>query len=312
MLRAAVIGTGYLGKFHARKYAQLASCELVGVADIDERCGQAVAAECHTRYFRDYRELIGQVDAVSVAVPTSLHHQVASDFLRAGVHVLVEKPITACLNQAQEMIDLARSQNLVLQVGFLERFNAAFKQVDSLIKRPRFIESHRLADFKPRSIDINVIMDLMVHDLDIILTLVKSPLLDIAANGASVLSKSVDIAQARLTFADGCVANITASRISQKSKRKMRVFQEDSCICVDFQELRMSHFFKGNGEMFPGIPNIECSEQSYEDHDALKHEINDFLHCVSQSHKPRVSGEDGRRVLEVACRISEIISQSET
>lgn len=309
MLRTAVIGTGYLGKFHAQKYAQLDGCKLVGVADINEVSAMAVASECHTRYFKDYRELLGKVDAVSVAVPTSLHHQVTSDFLRAGVHVLVEKPITSCLNQAQDMIDLARSRNLILQVGFLERFNAAYNQIDPLINSPRFIESHRLAGFKPRSMDINVIMDLMVHDLDIILNLVESPLLDIAANGTKVLSNSVDIAQARLTFANGCVANITASRISQKNKRKMRIFQEDSCICVDFQKLKMSHFFKGNGEMFPGIPNIECSEQFYDDHDALKLEINDFLDCINQSQQPRVTGEDGRRVLEVACQISEIISQ---
>lgn len=310
MLRTAVIGTGYLGRFHAQKYAQLATSQLVGVADINEISGQAVAAQCNTRYHRDYRQLIGHVDAVSVVVPTSLHYQVASDFLKAGVHVLVEKPITSCLVQAQNLIDLARKQNLILQVGFLERFNAALNHIDPLIKRPRFIESHRLAGFKPRSMDINVIMDLMIHDLDIVLNLVSSPLEHIAANGTKVLSDSVDIAQARLTFTDGCVANITASRISQKPKRKMRIFQEDSCICVDFQELKMNHFFKGSGELYPGIPNIECLEQTYDDRDALKREICDFLCCVSQSDDPRVSGEDGRRVLEVACRISEIISES--
>ena len=311
MLKTAVIGTGYLGKFHAQKYSRLADCQLVGVADINESCGRSVAAECNTGYVPDYRELIDQVDAVSVVVPTSMHHQVACDFLRAGVHVLVEKPITSCLVQAQEMIELAKNKNLVLQVGFLERFNAALSQVTPLIKSPRFIESHRLAGFKPRSMDINVIMDLMIHDLDIVLNLVDSPLEQIVANGTKVLSDSVDIAQARLTFANGCVANITASRISQKTKRKMHIFQEDSCICVDFQDLKMNHFFKGNGELYPGIPNIECQEQRYDDRDALRLEIEDFLNCIRNSEHPRVSGEDGRRVLEVACRISEIISESQ-
>ena len=310
MLKTAVIGTGYLGKFHARKYAQLANSELVGVADISEACGRAVAAECNTCYYPDYRELLNRVDAVSVVVPTSLHHRVACDFLRAGVHVLVEKPITSCLIQAQEMVELARKQQVVLQVGFLERFNAALSQIDPLIKSPKFIESHRLAGFKPRSMDINVIMDLMVHDLDIVLNLVDSSLEQIVANGTKVLSDSVDIAQARLTFANGCVANITASRISQKTKRKMHIFQEDSCICVDFQDLKMNHFFKGSGELYPGIPNIECQEQRYDDRDALRLEIEDFLHCAQHSCNPRVSGEDGRRVLEVACRISEIISEN--
>lgn len=310
MLKTAVIGTGYLGKFHAQKYSQLVGSELVGVADINQACGRSVAAECNTRYFPDYRELIDQVDAVSVVVPTSMHHQVTCDFLRAGVHALVEKPITSCLVEAQEMIELATNRGLVLQVGFLERFNTALSQVRPLIKSPRFIESHRLAGFKPRSMDINVIMDLMMHDLDIVLSLVKSPLEQIAANGTKVLSNSVDIAQARLKFADGCVANMTASRISQKAKRKMHVFQEDSCICVDFQNLKINHFFKGNGELYPGIPNIECLEKCYDDQDALRLEIEDFLNCIENAEHPRVSGEDGRRVLEVACRISEIIAKS--
>ncbi|OED44470.1 UDP-N-acetyl-D-glucosamine dehydrogenase [Endozoicomonas sp. (ex Bugula neritina AB1)] len=310
MLRTAVIGTGYLGRFHAQKYAQLAGNQLIGVADINEDSGRTVAAECNTRYFKDYRQLIGLVDAVSVVVPTSLHSQVAGDFLKAGVHVLVEKPITSNLSQAETLVELARARGLVLQVGFLERFNAALGEIRSLIKKPKFIESHRLAGFKPRSMDINVVMDLMIHDLDIILNLVNSPLEHIAANGAKVISDSVDIAQARLTFEDGCVANITASRISQKSKRKMRVFQDCSCISVDFETLTMNHFHKGGGEQYPSIPNIECTEKQYEDSDALRREIEDFLSCVRLSEEPKVTGEDGRRVLEVACRISEIISES--
>ena len=312
MLKTAVIGTGYLGRFHAQKYAELADCQLVGVADINEDSGRAVAAECCTHYVKDYRQLIGQIDAVSVVVPTSLHYQVASECLKAGIHVLVEKPITSYLLQADELIALAQKKQRVFQVGFLERFNAALGDIRPLIKKPKFIESHRLAGFKPRSMDINVVMDLMIHDLDIILNLVDSPLQHIVANGANVLSDSVDIAQARLTFDDGCVANITASRISQKSKRKMRIFQDCSCISVDFQTLTMSHFHRGEEEQYPGIPNIECNETQYENSDALKLEVEDFLNCIRYSQTPKVTGEDGRRVLEVACRISEIIAEGQS
>ena len=242
MLRTAVVGTGYLGKFHAQKYALLPDCQLVGVADVNEDSGRFIARECATEFYADYQHLMGKVDAVSIAVPTTLHHQVSKDFLKAGVHVLVEKPITTSLDEADELVKLARKKDLVLQVGCLERFNEALSEVGPLLKEPRFIESHRLAGFKPRSMDINVVMDLMIHDLDIVLSLVNKPLIDVVANGTAVLSDSVDIAQARLTFSGGCVANITASRISQKTKRKMHIFQEQSCICIDFQALNLSHF----------------------------------------------------------------------
>lgn len=311
MIRTAVIGAGYLGKFHARKYAHLGSSELVGVADINESCGQSVATDCGTQYYRDYRALIGKVDAVSVVVPTTRHYEVASDFLNAGVHVLVEKPITSNVVQAEALIGLARRNNLVLQVGFLERFNAALGSVLSEVHQPRFIESHRLAAFKPRSMDVNVIMDLMIHDLDIILSLVDSPLVDIAANGTAVLCDSIDIAQARLTFENRCVANVTASRISQKAERKMRIFQDHGCICVDFQSLKVSCFAKGQGELYPGIPAIECQEQTFQDDDALKSEIEDFLHCINGSGQPRVSGEDGRNALALGHEISRIIAEGQ-
>ncbi len=306
MLRTAVVGTGYLGKFHAQKYASLASSHLVGVADIDQNCGRRVAQECGTQYFYNYRDLIGQIDAVSVVVPTVMHHQISSDFLRAGVHVLVEKPIAANLPQAQEMIELARQQNLVLQVGFLERYNAALGSISDKLTKPRFIESHRLASFKPRATDVNVIMDLMIHDLDIILNIVDSPLIDIAANGSAVLSDTIDIAQARLSFADGCVANLTASRISQESKRKMHIFQNAACICLDFQASRVSHFFKATEQA--NVPAIQCEERCFANSDALKMEIEDFLHCVAAASPPRASGEDGKKALNAANHISDIIA----
>ncbi|WP_067515410.1 Gfo/Idh/MocA family protein [Endozoicomonas ascidiicola] len=309
MLRTAVVGTGYLGKFHAEKYAHLPSSQLIGVADINEDCGQKVASQCNTRYFKNHQSLIGQVDAVSIVVPTSHHHAVTRDFLNAGIHVLVEKPIANSVSQAEEMIALAKKNQVILQVGFLERYNAALNSVTSKVSSPLFIESHRLSPFKPRSMDIDVIMDLMIHDLDIILNLVNSPLSDIAANGSSVLSNSVDIAQARLTFDSGCVANVTASRISQKSKRKMQIFQENSCICVDFQALKVSHFSKESQKYHSGIPEIQCSEQCYQGHDSLQSEIEDFLDCILESSSPKVSGEDGRDALQAAHRISNIIAR---
>lgn len=307
MLKTAVIGTGYLGSFHAHKYTQIPNCHLVGVVDTNPDNGRRVAQQCQTRYYPHHQALLGQVDAVSVVVPTAFHYEIVRDFLQAGSHVLVEKPMSQHVHQAQELAQIARAKKRVLQVGFLERFNAAFTAVAPLIKKPRFIESHRLTEFKQRAMNINVVMDLMIHDLDIVLELVRSPLAHIAANGAAVLSSSVDIAQTRLTFQCGCVANITASRISHKSKRKLRVFQEASCIYVDFQALKTSYFYKGQDELFPGIPRIECQEQSYSDDDALKKEIEDFIHCIHHSRRPRATGEEGRRALELAWQISRLI-----
>ncbi|AMO58632.1 UDP-N-acetyl-D-glucosamine dehydrogenase [Endozoicomonas montiporae] len=311
MLRTAVIGTGYLGRFHAQKYVQLPDNELIGVVDIDKERGGKVADECRTRFFVDYRELFGKVDAVSIAVPTCHHYQVALDCLQAGVHILIEKPICDNTEHSRRLVNLAREKSLIMQVGFLERFNPVLSDIRPMVQAPRFIESHRLAGFKPRSMDINVIMDIMIHDLDIVLDLVDSPISQIAANGASVLSRSVDIAQARLSFASGCVANITASRISENSKRKMRIFQQDACLSIDFQNFSVKQYFKGKGEQYPGVPSIEHKAFSYVDSDSLKREIADFIHCVRFRKTPRVCGESGHRALEVATRISDIIAGAE-
>ena len=312
MLRTAVIGTGYLGRFHAQKYAALPGNQLEGVVDIDPVRGKAVAEECNTAYFPDYHLLLQKVDAVSVVVPTSHHYPVARDFLEAGAHVLVEKPICDNLTHSLELVDLAKKKKRILQVGFLERFNPALSEVKPLVNNPVFIESHRLARFKPRSMDINVIMDLMIHDLDIILDLVDSPIVEIAANGACVLSSSLDIAQARITFGSGCVANVTASRISQECKRKMRVFQHNGCLSIDFQNLVMNHFYKGDGEMYPGIPTIENKAFNYSDGDSLKREIRDFLDCIQHGKQPKACGESGHRALEAAMRVSGIIAGAGT
>ncbi|HEX5055074.1 MAG TPA: Gfo/Idh/MocA family oxidoreductase [Gammaproteobacteria bacterium] len=308
-IRTAVIGVGYLGKYHAEKYARLEKSRLVAVVDTDARIAADVAARHGTRALTDYRELLGQVDAVSIVVPTSMHHAVAREFLQHGVHVLVEKPITQTVEEADELIALARKHRLVLQVGHLERFNAALLALDEIIREPRFIESHRLSPFKTRATDVNVILDLMIHDIDIILNLVKSELQDIDASGARVLSSTIDIANARLRFANGCIANVTASRISLKAERKMRIFQSNCYISVDFQNRILSRHAKGDGESAPGIPNIESRETIYENDDALQSEIAAFLAAIENNTPPLVSGEDGRRALQTATEITRLLKE---
>jgi predicted dehydrogenase len=308
-IRTAVVGVGYLGKYHAEKYARLDNSRLVAVVDTNATIAAEVAARHGTRALSDYRELLGQVDAVSIAVPTSLHYAVARDFLAHGAHVLLEKPITETIRQADELIELARRNNLILQIGHLERFNAALLALDDIIKEPRFIESHRLSPFKTRATDVNVILDLMIHDIDIILNLVKSELKDIDASGAKVLSSTIDIANARLRFANGCIANVTASRISLKAERKMRIFQSDCYISVDFQNRILSRHAKGDGESAPGVPNIESRETVYQNDDALKSEIVAFLSAVENRTPPLVSGEDGRRALQTATEITRLLKE---
>lgn len=310
MIRTAVVGVGYLGRFHAQKYALLPESELVAVADVDQEAASRVAAEVGTEAVSDFRELFGRVDAVSIVVPTQLHYEVARVFLEKGIHVLVEKPITATVAQADELVALARRQGKVLQVGHLERFNAAILALDSVLQAPLFIESHRLAPFNPRGADVNVVLDLMIHDLDIIQNLVRSPVAAIDADGVSVLTEEIDIANARIKFENGCVANVTASRVSVKPQRKMRVFQHDAYIGVDFQNRTLSIHRKGDTEMFPGIPEITSEETAFDNNDAIRAEIEAFLGAIANGTPPVVSGEDGRQALETAVRITELVSRS--
>lgn len=309
-IRVAVIGVGYLGKFHAAKYAQLPQAELIAVVDTDLVVAAEIATQYHCKAVTDYHEIIGQVDAVSIAVPTLFHYEIAKKFLEGGVHVLVEKPITTTVVEAQSLIDIAIKNNLVLQVGHLERFNAAIQALNQgTLQKPRFIESNRIAPFKMRSTDINVILDLMIHDIDIIQSIVSSPIKSLSASGSPVLSKEIDIANARVEFENGCVANVTASRISLKSERKMRIFQQDCYISIDFQNSSVMICRKGEKEMFPGIPEIITEESVFSDDDALRSEISAFLHAIQTGGKPIVSGDDGKRALETATHISELISR---
>jgi predicted dehydrogenase len=306
-IRTAVIGVGYLGRFHAQKYAALEAAELVAVVDPNPDAAANVAKECNTRAVSDYRELMGKVDAVSIVVPTQLHYQVAREFLENGIHVLLEKPITVTVAEADELIDIAKCNNLVLQVGHLERFNSAVLALNGVLNEPRFIESHRLSPFNPRGADVNVVLDLMIHDIDIIQNLVRSPISAIDAKGVSVLTDEDDIANARITFENGCVANVTASRVSMKPQRKMRIFQPDAYISIDFQDKILSVHRKGEKEMFPGIPEIISEESIFENSDAIMAEASAFLDAISNGTAPPVSGEDGREALKTAIQISELL-----
>jgi len=312
-LRAAVIGVGYLGRFHAQKYASLPDVELVGVVDAHPETAQRVAKELGVGAFTDYRELLdgGQVDLVSVASTTETHHAVARDCLAAGVHVLAEKPITVTVAQADELIALADAKKLVLQVGHLERFNPAWLAVRDKITRPVFIEAHRMAPFKARGIDVSVVLDLMIHDLDLILPLVASPVTDLRASGVSVLTDGIDIANARIEFANGCVANLTASRTSTASLRRLRVFQHHEYISIDFGDRRIG-ISKKREALVEGEEPIDTETFQQPPGDALMTEIIAFVAAAKNGTPPVVSGREGRDALAIALEIDHMIAARQT
>ena len=303
-IRTAVIGVGYLGQFHAEKYAAIPGSELVAVVDNNPARAEEIGGKLGVPAFADYRDILDKVDAVSIVVPTQYHFETARAFLERGVHVLLEKPITVTLDEADELIRIAAEQKAIFQVGHLERFNPVILALEGVVNKPGFIESVRIAPFKPRGTDVNVVLDLMIHDIDIIQHIVGSGVAQINSIGAPVFTDEEDIANARISFANGCIANVTASRISLKSERRMRIFQPDAYINVDFQNRKLAIFRKGSGEMFPGVPNVEVEEKSFEQCDALKSEIESFLDAVANGTPPRVTGEDGRRALETALKIN--------
>lgn len=308
-IRTAVIGVGYLGRFHAQKYAQLEGSTLVGVVDARESAREQVSGELGVGAFADHRELLGKVDAVSVVTQTPAHFDIARDFLEAGAHVLVEKPITETVEQARALITLAQRQGLVLQVGHLERFNAAVLAAEPYIRSPRFIECHRLAPYRERGTDVNVVLDLMIHDLDIVQTIVGSPVASLEAIGSPVFSDEIDIANARIRFENGCVANATASRVSLKTERKLRLFEDDAYLSIDLQQKILTLIRKRPEGAAPGQLPVNIEEQSYEQGDALKAEIESFLDCVRHGKTPVVTGEHGLRALETAIRITEQVQR---
>ncbi len=307
-LRAGVVGVGYLGRFHAQKYAVLGDCRLVGVADPDPATRARVAAEVGCEAYADWHEMLGKVDVVSIATPTPTHHEVTRAFLGAGAHVLVEKPITVTVAEAEDLIACAARAERVLQVGHLERFNAAVQAIGGVITRPRFIESHRLAPFRTRGTDVSVVLDLMIHDIDLIQSIVGAPLEAIDAVGSRVFSDDLDIANARLRFHGGCVANVTASRVSMKTERKIRVFQDDAYLSVDLQQKILTVIRRGDALAADGTPQVAIDERSYEQGDALKAEIEAFLHCARTGEPPLVGGAQGLAALETATRIAALVA----
>ena len=300
-IAAAVIGVGYLGKFHAEKYAASEKADLIAVADENFARASEVGSAVGAFALRDYRELFGRVQCVSIAVPTRIHHQVAKDFLNAGIDVLVEKPLAVSLDEAKDLVAVARSRNCILQVGHLERFNPAIRRLEGVIKEPKFVECHRLAPFVERGTDVDVVLDLMIHDIDVIASLVRSPVSRVEAVGVPVLTETPDIANARLVFANGCIANVTASRVSIKRERKVRFFQPDAYISIDYDQRRAQIIYKPA----PGAAWLDVRGENIEfkEGDALADEIDSFLDCVCMRTVPLVSGNDGLNALEIASLI---------
>ncbi len=295
-IKVGVVGVGHLGSKHAKIYKEIEICSLVGVCDIDKASLNEISQSLNIPGYVDYKELLGKVDAVSIATPTKLHYKIASDFLKHNVSVLVEKPFTNNLKEADSLIKIAKTNKLTLQVGHIERFNSAFSATLKLIKSPKFIECHRLSPFPNRSLDIGVVLDLMIHDIDIVLGLVNSTVKKVEAVGVPVLTKFEDIANARLTFKNGCVANLTASRVSDEIMRKVRIFQEDTYISLDYKDAKASVYKK------KGL-TIAKENLPIEKEQPLQKELESFLDCVITHKEPFVSGTTAREALSVALKI---------
>jgi predicted dehydrogenase len=309
-LQVGVVGVGYLGKFHAEKYARMDHVDLVGVVDIDPSKAENVAKKFNTKAYSTHQDLFGKADAVSIVAPTPDHYAIAKDCLEQNIDVLVEKPMTKTLEEADELIRFSESRGLILQVGHLERFNPAVVALQDVVKKPLFIESHRLSIYKERSTDVSVVLDLMIHDIDIILNLVKSEVDSIHAAGVPVISEHVDIANARLQFKNGCVANVTASRISIKNERKIRLFQKDSYVSVDFANQGIT-VIKQNDQIESGlIPGMDIKQLSFAKGDALNDELKSFVKAVKKRTTPEVTARMGRDALEIALDIMDQIKDA--
>ena len=309
MLKAAVIGVGYLGQFHAQKIAESKQAELVAVCDTDFERAKEIAEKYNTTAYDNYHAILDQVDCVNIVTPTRSHFNVSRDCLRKGIHTLIEKPITTTILEAEELICLANKHHCILQVGHLERFNNAVKAISPYITTPRFIESTRLAPFKLRGSDVNVILDLMIHDIDIIHSIINEDITDIRATGARAISDSIDIANARIEFKNGCIANVSASRISLHTERKLQIFCQEHYITADLNRKKITLHKKGNNEIHPGIQAIVKDTNRFEQGDALKEQIEAFLHSIQTRTPPLVTGEDGKHALLTAITITRLIEQ---
>ncbi len=306
-VRTAVIGVGHQGKWHAEKFAALEASELVAVVDKDtDRC-KVLAAELDAKPVSDFKDLIGEVDAVSIASPTRSHFDIASALLENDIHVLVEKPITTTLEEAQALVDLAEGRGLVLQVGHLERFNPAVMGLADFLQEPQFIESNRIAPYKPRSTDVSVVLDLMIHDIDLVHSIVGSPVTSLDATGGSIISNDIDIANARIKFENGCVANVTASRAGFKTERSLRVFQENAYFSVDLHNKKSTIYQKKGDGPVMSPEDISVDEQTYDASDALMVQSEAFLNSIAGGPPPLVSGRIGMQALKTALDIGEML-----
>ena len=321
IVRCGVIGVGHLGKFHAKKYSILENCELVALADPKPDNALELSKELKCDYVKDYKEILKKVDVVSIVAPTSLHYEITSQVLKSGVSVLLEKPITDSIEEARLLDKMAKENNVLLQIGHLERFNPAILKLKEIYNQelrssqyklePDFIEAIRIAPFKPRATDVDVIIDLMIHDIDLILEMVASPIYKIFAKGAKILSSTIDIANARIEFQNGCIANITSSRVSDKTERKMRVFAKDVYHSINFQDKRLkSTFLKKQKSNLNNNNKILTRTYKIKDSDALETEIREFINSFTSSTPAVVSAKDGIKALETAILITEKIHES--
>jgi len=312
-IKCAVVGVGYLGKFHADKYAILPNAELVAVCDSDPDRAKEIAEKYNTQSFSSYQEMLDKVeiDAVSIATPAFSHYEIAKFFLTNDVHVLLEKPITTKVEEANELLAIAKKKKLILQVGHLERFNSVYIALKSMVKRPLFIRSERSAPFKLRGTDVSVILDSMIHDIDLIQNLVLSPIKRIDAYGSSVLSDHIDIVNARLEFENGCIADLSASRISLKTRRELRIFEKDQLIKCDFGEKTLTTYHKGVGKIKPHIPEMVSEMHTCEATDALYTEIAAFLEAIKDQNTTETMAEDARDALDTALKITESVIKNE-
>jgi predicted dehydrogenase len=308
-IRVGVVGVGYLGQFHAEKYANMEGVELAGVVDIDAPRAKEIAKRCRVQPFFHHSHLFGKVQAVSIAVPTLLHYPITKDFFLHGIDVLLEKPISQTLDEADELIALAESRGLIFQVGHLERFNGALSALQAMVQSPLYIESHRLSSFPGRGTDVNVVLDLMIHDIDIILSWVNSKVREIDAVGIPILTPHSDIANARIEFENGCRANVTASRVSKEKIRRTRIFLTNGTLSIDYLIQKVSFTKRVDDPMKQKIPEIITEEIPVTKVDSLEAEIHSFLQSVRDRKRARVSGRDGKQALEVALRIIQKIDE---
>ncbi|HOD77113.1 MAG TPA: Gfo/Idh/MocA family oxidoreductase [Syntrophorhabdus sp.] len=303
-IKMALVGCGHMGKIHLQKLSSFDEIQIVGIVDVDTKRANDLAQPINVPAFNNYKKLLGNVDGVIIATPTETHYQIAKDFLKSGTHILLEKPITSRQDQAQELINLAQTRQLILQVGFLERFNPAISKILPIIKKPLLIESRRLSEFTGRSTDIDVVLDLMIHDIDLILSIVREDVCDIRAQGVSFITDKLDMASARIEFSNGCIADLNASRISSKKERTLTVFEANQIFFIDLLNRRVVYSAKEQNK------DIDTEEYTVDPIDAVKYEISLFIQSILTGTAPIVRGEDGLRALTLADQVKQRIAEN--